>query len=295
MFYKYCIVGCCSNYTAEEVNADFYFTKDEDIRERWIKFINRKDWLSTLSSYICKNHFEPKYFRKGQKNRRYRLIKKLKPVPTIFNRSYVTHMSSSSSNLISSVSIPRKSPRKRIFEEERYQTFLAGDLIKKLSEINENLARPGYSFQQTDDHVKFFKLVDNEMLLPEVTECIRIDKELHVKLSFKGSLVPLPQWFRHGRDCCLTHKNMLENFPAYLMSQTEKFGSIFEELREYKFKKRAVYSASVIRYTILLRYTSIQSYRILQKDFSLPSIPLLKKICSGAIDAVKCPRKMKDI
>ena len=28
-------------------------------------------------------------------------------------------------------------------------------------------------------------------------------------------------------------------------------------------------------------------YRFLQKDFPLPSIPLMKKICSGASDAVK--------
>ena len=187
----------------------FSFPKGEDIKKRWIKYVNRKDWLPTSSSYICKNHFEPKYFRKGQNNKRYHLVKKLKPAPTIFNPCYVTQ-SSSSSKLISPVSIRRKSPRKRIFQEEQYETFLADDSIKKLSDINENLAPPGYSFQQRDDHVKFFKLVDNEMLLPEVTECIRTDKELDVKLLFKGSPVPLPQWFRHGRDCRLTHKSMLE-------------------------------------------------------------------------------------
>ena len=132
------------------------------------------------------------------------------------------------------------------------------------------------------------------MLLPEVTECIRIDKELHVKLFFKGSPVPLPEWFQHGRDCRLTHKSMLENFPASLLSQTEKFNSTFEELREYKFKKRPVYCASVIRFALLLRCTSIQSYRILQKDFPLPSIPLLKKICCGGIDTVKCAQTLKN-
>ena len=37
-----------------------------------------------------------------------------------------------------------------------------------------------------------------------------------------------------------------------------------------------------------------KSYRILQKDFPLPSIPLLKKICRGAIDAVKCAQISKN-
>ena len=62
---------------------------------------------------------------------------------------------------------------------------MADDSIKKLSDIYENLVPPGYLFQQKDDHVKFLKLVDNEILLPEVTKCVRIDKELHVKLFFK--------------------------------------------------------------------------------------------------------------
>ena len=59
---------------------------------------------------------------------------------------------------------------------------MAEDSIKKLGNINENLALPGHSFQQRDDYVKFFKLVDNEILVPEVTGCIHIDQELHVKL-----------------------------------------------------------------------------------------------------------------
>ena len=118
--------------------------------------------------------------------------------------------------------------------------------------------------------------------------------ELHVELFFKGSPVPWPQWFRHGRDCRLTHESMLENFLAYFLSQTEKFDSIFEKLRKYKFKKRPAYSSSVIQFALLLRYTSIQSYRILQKDFPLPSIPLWKKVCSGAIDAAKCAQTLKN-
>ena len=55
---------------------------------------------------------------------------------------------------------------------------------------------------------------------------------------------------------------MLENFPAYLLPQTGKFDSIFEELCEYKFKKRSVYSARVIRFvTITIHfYTVIQNF-----------------------------------
>ena len=41
----------------------------------------------------------------------------------------------------------------------------------------------------------FFKLLKNELSIPEVSECIRIDKDLHMKLFYKGSPLPLPQWF----------------------------------------------------------------------------------------------------
>ena len=45
-------------------------------------------------------------------------------------------------------------------------------------------------------------------------DSIRICSELHVQLVFKGVLVPLSQWFRLERDCPLSRKSMLENFPS---------------------------------------------------------------------------------
>ena len=66
------------------------------------------------------------------------------------------------------------------------------------------------------DHLVFYKLEENDLSIPQVTECIRIDDKLHVKLFFKGSPIPLPQWFRKGHNCCLTRKSMPENFPNYI-------------------------------------------------------------------------------
>ena len=86
-----------------------------------------------------------------------------------------------------------------------------------------------------------------------MTGCIRIDSELHVQLFFKGAPVPLPQLFRHERDCRLSRKSMLENFPANLQSRKELYSSVFGEL----------HSANIVRYALLLRYTSIQSYKML--------------------------------
>ena len=78
-----------------------------------------------------------------------------------------------------------------------------------------------------------------------MTGCIRIDSELHVQLFFKGAPVPLPQLFRHERDCRLSRKSMLENFPANLQSRKELYSSVFGEL----------HSANIVRY-----YLDIHQY-----------------------------------
>ena len=82
---------------------------------------------------------------------------------------------------------------------------------------------------------------------------------------------------------------MLENFAPYLESQTENF-SIFDELRKRQFKKNQVYSSEIIQYALLLRYTSLQSYKLLLDEFPLLSISLLNKIKEQNIDALKAAK-----
>ena len=80
---------------------------------------------------------------------------------------------------------------------------------------------------------------------------------------------------------------MLENFPVYLVSYTERISAIFYELQNHMFSKKPACSAEIVRYALLLRYTSIQSYRMLLEHFPLPSLSLLHKISSGTIETVK--------
>ena len=84
----------------------------------------------------------------------------------------------------------------------------------------------GYACQRYDDHAVYFKLKTNDLSIPQVTECIRVDNNLHVKLFYKGSPIPHPQWFRHDRNCKLTSKGMLENFPSYIRAEREKLSGI---------------------------------------------------------------------
>ena len=80
------------------------------------------------------------------------------------------------------VSVPRKSPRKRLFQEDQYQKFLENDVISSYADIDEKLTPTGYTLTRFDQHLVFYKLELNELSAPEVNECIRIDDEIHVKL-----------------------------------------------------------------------------------------------------------------
>ena len=86
MVFKCCVVNCRSNHAGEKNNR-FLFLKRRTFPKIWIKCVNRKDWEPTNSSYICIKHFENKYYQKGEGNKWFKLIKTLKPVPTVFDSS----------------------------------------------------------------------------------------------------------------------------------------------------------------------------------------------------------------
>ena len=42
------------------------YPKEEDLKKRLIKLVNRKDWELISSLYMCIKHFEEKYYKKGK-------------------------------------------------------------------------------------------------------------------------------------------------------------------------------------------------------------------------------------
>ena len=123
-----------------------------------------------------------------------------------------------------------------------------------------------YSFKCLDENVQYFNLVFTEQTdIPTVLECISINKELQVNLTYKGYSIPLPEWFRSGHSCKLTRFSMLENFASYVRNKGTEFNGILEELNNIKFyqpKGRPKYSTRLIRFALLLRYNSCQTYTV---------------------------------
>jgi hypothetical protein len=102
-----------------------------------------------------------------------------------------------------------------------------------------------------------------------------------LKLFYKGVPIPLPPWFVTGRNARLTSWSMIPNFVSYMKETTKETKSVLCELNYNKFKKRPSYSAEMIRYALELRYTSLQAYKILLRELSLPSVSYLRKLASG--------------
>ena len=62
----------------------------------------------------------------------------------------------------------------------------------------------------------------------------------------------------------------------------------------YRAKRRPTYSSEMIKFALLLRYTSAQAYEILLKEFPLPSFSLIKRLKKRGFDAMKALKILLD-
>ena len=135
---------------------------------------------------------------------------------------------------------------------------------------------------------------------PSIREAIKVDQSLHVQLQLSGKPVPLPSWFVAGRNSTLKRYSMLENFPSYLSGYGEDENKIIAEMSKishYSAEGHPPYSSDMIRFAVMLRYTSGQAYKLMLETLPLPSISELRKLRKGNIDfmkAVKLARNWSD-
>ena len=189
-----CVVG--NGYTGHLTDlrkASFSFPEDPDLRKRWIYFVNRKDWQPAKHSVICIDHFDEKYIKVGKQ--RTKLLWNIFPVPT----KQVDVVSAPS--LLRAPVPPRPPPTKRYFGRNDMPDFLLTDKIKDLNCFTETDCPPGFSSRRQDNTVLYFNLVfDNITGVPSDDECITINGQLHVTLTYRGYHLPLPQWFWMGNN-----------------------------------------------------------------------------------------------
>ena len=136
--------------------------------------MKREGWNPSKKSCICRKHFEPHYCKIGAQGKRYRLVKKLKPVPTIFDPEG-SHLSAESKHLKSPVSVPRKSSIKRVHQQDQGSYLKNRKKSKRFEDIDSTLTPSGYTFHKYDNHVVFYRLETSVLSVPEVTDCVPVD------------------------------------------------------------------------------------------------------------------------
>ena len=82
---------------------------------------------------MSKAIFEPHHYKTGAEGKRLRFAKKL--MATIFDLEE-SNLSGESKHLKLPVSVPRKSPTKRVYQQDHFKLFEEQDKIKSFDDIN---------------------------------------------------------------------------------------------------------------------------------------------------------------
>ena len=198
-----------TGYKTGQKKAPLQFHDDQELKPKWIYFVNRKYWLPTAHSVICIDLFEKKFIKRGKKCQ---LLCCGKYICT-----YNHNDSRSNPPILRTPIITRKSPRKRNIWVDELVLFQAADKIVDIDSISEQNSHENFTFVRLDNSGLYFNLICNEETgVLAVHECFSADRNLHVRFSYHGLVILLPQWFRYKNDYTFTKFSMLENFVPYL-------------------------------------------------------------------------------
>ena len=94
--------------------------------------------------------------------------------------------------------------------------------IVDIDSISEQNSPENFTFIRRDKsglHFNF-KCYEETGILA-VHECISANRNLHVRLSYHGLVILLPQWFRYKNNCAFAKLSMLENVVFYLRNNKD--------------------------------------------------------------------------
>ena len=132
-----------------------------------------------------------------------------------------------------------------------------------------------------------------------IKESITSYKDFHVQLSYAGSPIPLPNYTQKSTGHKSTHLDVLENLPNYCRSFRSKFDiDVIKELLKLRYFNpcgRSKYPSQVLRFFLILRYTSNSASRFLKKYVPLPSNSLLRKLRSPSIDNYQPLQSLREL
>ena len=145
--------------------------KTEELNKKWIRFVNRSDWVPTKHSVLRELHFEEIY---KDKRKRMSLNWSMKPVPTIHSVELIDTPS-----VLLTTQTFRQALKKRIFQEDQLDSFHIHDKINSLDGLNESHSPPGVEFWQFEGCVIFYRL------------CLTISDHIRVYKNWQGVACPV--------------------------------------------------------------------------------------------------------
>ena len=258
-----------------------------------MRFLNRPaDYVVTENTFICSIHFESKFLKATHYFTR--LNYHPNPVPAI-------HPLSTPQNQAIVPTNSRPPPKKRVFQTDQISIYEEKFRIQKFQDVIEFLEdAPEYSSLKLhieDTFVTAYNLAISSGVA-DVKECITIYTDFQVKLTYEGSPIPLPSYNLNSTDHKLTHLDALEKLPNYCRNFDSKFDiDVIKELihlRYFSPRGRPKYSSQVLRFSLMLRYTSNSAYNLLKKYIPLPSYSLLRKLKSPSIDNCQALKFLRD-
>ena len=110
------------------------FPPDDERFSKWVKFVNRKDFIPTASSRICVDHFEKRYLSSGLS--RINLLCELKPIPTIFGEQV---LKSTPVSQLPSLTARRKPPKLWLSATREVNELENGEKILSFDQVNESI------------------------------------------------------------------------------------------------------------------------------------------------------------
>ena len=129
----------------------------------------------------------------------------------------------------------------------------------------------------------------------KILEYIKVDDNLHVKLQYNG--MPLPLSHCHATTGLFKvimqqwKRKLFWEFPSvYRKYRHQRQQFLRNELNQrnfYKQQGRPPYLSSMIQFSLHLRYTSLQEYRLLLEKPPMLPFSLLNNIQQGRVDALK--------
>ena len=152
--------------------------------------------------------------------------------------------------------------------------------------------------QKFESHILYYRIFyETNPNIPYKYPIQMDSSSLHVKLQHKGSPIPLHEWFKRNKYK-MNSVSRLVHFVSYINNYVEmNRTTVLNEMNTIRYikpKARKPYSSETLRFSLMQRYTSRQSYVLLQHDFPLPSLSVLKNLPSGGIEPIKAIQLLRE-